>query len=341
MNIDLGRTDVREASGREHLLTVVFGLWMTVGLFLDGYFHQNLAGDSESFLTPWHGAFYSGFAATAIWLVTLSTRRSPTTSGWSLAYLPPGYQGARLGIVLFALGGAGDAAWHTAFGVERGIDALLSPTHLLLFAGLVLLLTAPLRAAWAATSSPPGRWMVVASVTSAAALAGFFVNFAWGLGIGALARVPYDAVTEAGEVEVIAGVGSTVVTTMVLFGAARLLRGAVVVPIGGFSVLFGVVALLVSVAFDEDAEGVVAAVAAGAALDWLLVRRRRRGHEEGLRFGAASTVLWGVYFSLLRASGGIEWQPEIWIGAVILNGFVACAIGGSGRLRVAAEIREG
>ena len=54
------------ATGREHLGTVLFGLWMTVGLFLDGYFHQNLDDDVESFLTPWHCVFYAGFVASAL-----------------------------------------------------------------------------------------------------------------------------------------------------------------------------------------------------------------------------------------------------------------------------------
>ena len=49
MDIDVnappvGSGDRRRPEDREHLGTVLFGLWMTVGLFLDGYFHQNLEG---------------------------------------------------------------------------------------------------------------------------------------------------------------------------------------------------------------------------------------------------------------------------------------------------------
>ena len=334
MNIEVkptapaSRPGVIPASGREHLGTVLFGLWMTVGLFLDGYFHQNLDAGGESFLTPWHGVFYAGFTASALWLAAMSRRRAPGVVDWRLSSLPPGYDGARMGLALFAIGGIGDAAWHSAFGVERGIDALLSPTHLLLFAGLTLILTAPLRAARAVPEHPPGRWMITGSVITATALVGFFLNFTWGLGIAAFTRVPYDAVTDAGETAVIAGVASMLVTTVVLFSAARVRLAAGDVPAGAFTTLFTITALLVSVAFDEDAEGVAAAALAGAALD-VLVRTRRAGptrRPHGLAFAGASAVLWLTYLGLLKALDGIEWQVEIWLGAVALCSLAAAAV---------------
>jgi len=316
------------ATGREHLVTVACGLWMTIGLFVDGYFHENLEQATESFITPWHAVFYAGFTASALWIASMARRRDHTAS-WQLRHLPAGYGFARLGLLLFAVGGAGDLAWHTSFGVEKGVDALLSPTHLILFLGLVLILSAPFRAARAEPASPPKPWMIVTSVISATALVGFFLNWAWGLGISSLVRVPYDAVSEAGEPEVIAGVASMVVTTAVLFGAARLILSTGPAPAGAFALLFGAVALLVSVAFDEDAEGVGAAVAAGAALDVLLRPPRAvRSSPQHLAvaFGAASTLLWVVYLGLLATLDGIEWQPEIWIGAIVLNTLAAYAM---------------
>lgn len=309
------------ATDREHLLTVIFGLWMTVGLFLDGYFHQNLDRPSESFLTPWHAVFYAGFTASALWIASMSRRRDHGAFDWRLRSLPPGYEGARTGMVLFAVGGVGDAAWHAAFGVERGVDALLSPTHLLLFAGLVLILTAPHRAANAAPSSPPRPWMMTGSVISATALVGFFLNFAWGLGIAALARTAYDPGSEVGETEVIAGVASMLVTTGVLFGSARLLVARRLPPLGALVALFGLVALLVSAAFDEDIEGVGAALLAGAVLEVAIRTTILRTQA----FFAAAVVLWATYLGVL-AIEGIEWQPEIWIGAIVLNALAASAI---------------
>lgn len=307
------------ATEREHLVTVVCGLWMTVGLFLDGYFHQNLDGTTESFLTPWHAVFYSGFAASALWIGSMSRRRDGGSFDWQLRHLPAGYELARVGLALFAAGAVGDSVWHSAFGVERGIDALLSPTHLLLFVGLVLILTAPFRAATASPSSP-SPWMVATSLISATALVGFFLNFAWGLGIAALARTAYDPVSQAGETHVIAGVGSTLVTTVVLFGAARMLVGRRPPP-GAYAAVFGVVSLLVSAAFDEDIEGVAAGVVGGVLLDVLMHTRTPRA----VSFAVASGTMWLIYLGLL-ALEGIEWQAEIWIGAVVLNTIAAYVI---------------
>ena len=294
---------------------------MTAGLFLDGYFHQNLDGESESFLTPWHAVFYAGFAASALWMAGMSRRRSSGRIDWLLGSLPPGYEGARIGLGLFAFGGLGDALWHTALGVERGVDALLSPTHLVLFAGLVLILTAPVRALRCAPDAPPRPWMLVGSVTSAAALVGFFLNFAWGLGIAAYTRVGYNSISEVGETQVFAGVASTIVTTVVLCGAARTLLHTGPPPAGALTVLFVVVALLVSAAFDEDAEGVVAALVAGLTLD-AGVRRTNPGPA----FFVGTAALWIVYFGLLRTLDGIEWQPEIWVGALVLNALLGYAV---------------
>jgi hypothetical protein len=313
------------ASSREHLGTVLFGLWMTVGLFLDGYFHQNLDTDGESFLTPWHAVFYSGFAATLWWLAAMARRRGGPVD-WRLSPLPPGYGGARAGVLLFAAGAVGDAAWHTAFGVERGIDALLSPTHLLLFSGLLLVLTSPLRAARAAPWASPSPWVVAGSLISATALVGFFLNFAWGLGIAALSRVEYDPVSDLGEIAVIAGVASTLVATAVLFAAGRMLAVIGPPPRAAVAALFSGTALLVSAAFDEDLEGVVAAIAAGVLLD---VAVRQAGHRPWMMpaaFAATAAVMWATYFGLLIAGDGIEWQAEIWIGAVVLNALLAVGI---------------
>ena len=47
---------------------------------------------------------------------------------------PAGYGLGMVGVVGFAAGGGGDMVWHMIFGVEVDLEALLSPSHLLLFA---------------------------------------------------------------------------------------------------------------------------------------------------------------------------------------------------------------
>jgi hypothetical protein len=39
------------------------GTWLMIGLFVDGWAHNNLGEALETSFTPWNAVFYSGFAA--------------------------------------------------------------------------------------------------------------------------------------------------------------------------------------------------------------------------------------------------------------------------------------
>lgn len=315
---------------REDRLTLLFSTFLIVGLFLDGYAHEELLDANESFLTPWHAVFYAGFGAAAAWTWSLAARRR--RPGQSLiAALPAGYELSPIGLVVFGVGGIGDALWHGAFGVEVGIDALLSPTHLVLFTGLMLLLLAPWRAAMrrpGPESSRAGAW----SIVLATALVGFFANYVWGLGIQELVRVPYNAASQAGETEVIAGIGSVLVTTAIVFGAAAiLLRGGRLAP-WWFAVTFGLVAALVSLAFDEGAAGVVAALGGGIVLDALTREKVARRLPTPFAFGLSAAAMWAAFFAMVGADTGVAWPPEIWSGAVALAALFAWLLGHGGQM---------
>ena len=290
---------------RDDTVTVVGGLWLTIGLFLDGYAHENiLTGDSESFFTVWHAVFYAGFAATAAWLVHLR-RRGPLDDAYRLALV---------GIVLFGVGGIGDLVWHSALGVETGIDALLSPTHLVLFVGLILILTTALR-------HRPDSTAAVVSVGLATALAGFFTSWGWGFGIAELTEVRYDPATKAGELELIAGLASIALTTVILCGAAlavtRQRR-----PFGTHAVLFTATALLVTAGFDEGWQGIPAAFAGGLALDLITGRVSRLAV-----LPTSMLVTWATYLALVRFSIDTNgWPAEIWTGAPVMAALLAAGL---------------
>ena len=62
--------------------------------------------------------------------------------------MPPGYELAIVGVLIFMAGGVGDMIWHEIFGIEIGVEALLSPTHLILAVGMTLIISGPFRAGW-------------------------------------------------------------------------------------------------------------------------------------------------------------------------------------------------
>lgn len=132
------------ATYRTNLVTVLLGMWFTIGLLFDAWAHNNVP-NLETFFTPWHAVFYSGFTATAAWVLwTARDRRA----------IPPGYRPAVIAVFGFAIAALGDLTWHTVFGIEQNINILFSPTHLGLIASMLVIVTTPLRAAWADPAIP-------------------------------------------------------------------------------------------------------------------------------------------------------------------------------------------
>src|SRR5262245_2062951 len=168
MTTVLDRSDVAArptATFRDDLVTALLGGWFAVGLMLDAWAHNNVPG-LETFFTPWHAVFYSGFLATAGWVLWVC--RSTLRTG--LASVPVGYASTPFAIVAFALGGVGDLTCHTAFGIEQDISILFSPTHLVLVASMFVIVTTPLRSAWANDGIPhcPGLVRLLPAILSAA-----------------------------------------------------------------------------------------------------------------------------------------------------------------------------
>jgi hypothetical protein len=114
-------------------------LCFVVGIFLDGWAHNHIP-ELESFFTPWHAVLYTGYALTAIVLLAWT---------WHRKAIPAGHGLSLFGSLLFFLGGIGDMLWHIVFGVEADIEALLSPTHIVLAIGAALVMSGGARHFWA------------------------------------------------------------------------------------------------------------------------------------------------------------------------------------------------
>ncbi|MFI0608138.1 MAG: TolB family protein [Anaerolineae bacterium] len=169
-----------EASPRFDALMALLGLWFVVGMFVDAWAHHHTL--PETFWTPWHGLLYSGFLALAVALLLGLQRGRRAGRTWREA-LPRGYLPGLAGAAVFALGGVGDAVWHTLFGIEANVDAIFSPSHLTLSIGAMLLLAGPLRSAWRRAGSLRdagwGRaWPATLSIAYSLLLIHFFIQFA-------------------------------------------------------------------------------------------------------------------------------------------------------------------
>lgn len=320
-------------NGRTDLITVLFGTWLMLGLFLDGYAHTNLIDQLESFLTPWHAVFYSGFIATALWVVWAVVNRIGDGTGLR-SRVPPGYGLAVLGIAVFAVGGVGDAIWHTILGIEQGVDALLSPTHLLLFVGILLIMTTPIRAAAHRDAGERlvglDRYSVALSATLTTALLAFFFFYVWAPAHAVWAEQPFNGSTGEGELVVALGIGGILISNLILLGplAAILRRWR---PPTGF-VTFAWVAGngMVAAAFDLELNLALAVGLAGGLVADSVIRLTGAGpsSRSGTMLTLTLTPLcaWSVYFLGIGVFGDLRWPPEIWGGAILFAGLMGLGL---------------
>jgi hypothetical protein len=320
----------------------VFGGWLILGLFVDGWAHVNLPG-LETFFTPWHGLLYSGLLAGALWLAALARRGHRHGYPWRRA-LPVGYPPAAVGVLAFGAGGIGDMLWHVAFGVETGLDALLSPTHLVLLTGGALVLTSALRAGWARPLDPAGPSLrgelpAVLSLVLVTALAAFFLLyvsvFTGPAAAQELTPIPEGAPGhEAAELPAVAGLSAYLVTTALLVAPVLLAERAGRRPRGLIVLLVAVVAWLsVSVGgFTPYGTAAATAVTLAAAVAELLVARLDGvGMPETLRAPAlavtTTALVWTAQMLAVAATEGIDWPVELWSGVVLLSALAAASLG--------------
>jgi hypothetical protein len=325
-------------AARQELVTVFFGLWLMVGLFVDGWAHNNLA-ELETFFTPWHALFYSGFTWSAAWVGWVALRSGALERGPRA--LPLGYGGAVAGVALFGLGGLGDMTWHSLLGIEQGIEALFSPTHLLLFLGALLILSAPFRAAWQA--DPPGTaptyralLPVVASLTLTATLFAFMLMFFAAFGTDGAVRPVVDfaeGLDPDGASSYwmqVSTIGAVFTTTVVLVAPLLLTARRWQPPAGTATTLFTTVAVLTG-ALDEYATPlfVAAAVVAGVVSDVLLRALRPGPSRPGASWALGALVplvVWSLWFGAVALSGGVGWAAEMWTGTILWSSVLGATL---------------
>jgi hypothetical protein len=326
------------ATQRDDLVTTALCGWVVTGMVLDAWAHQNVS-QLETFFTPWHAVLYSGFLAVMTWMVA----RVVVAAGprRELAAVPAGYGLGVLGGAIFLLSGIGDGIWHTIFGIERNLEAALSPTHIGLFVGALLVFTTPLRAAWSSDrlgAAPSLRAFLppLLSLTFAAVLVSFLFFYLSAFRDPA-ATVPFErwarAVAQPFPLRTWTrpnGIASVLVTNLILLAPVLLLLRRWRPPFGTATVLFTTVAVLTT-ATQELAHGelVLAALAGGLAADWTIAWSSRtvsRTRAHRLVATITPVALWTSYFLVLQLTDGIAWPAELWTGSIIFAGLSGLAL---------------
>ncbi|MBT2567669.1 hypothetical protein J7I84_14385 [Arthrobacter sp. ISL-85] len=326
----------RSTTAGEDVITLVAGVWLLTGTYVDGWAHNNLR-NLETFFTPWHAVLYSGFAACAVWIATLTWRRHAPGTRWTDA-VPAGYGPAVGGVLLFLASGVADFAWHSVFGIEQNISALFSPSHLGLATGGFLILGAPFSAAWQAPAQPGARLIpALASAMLAGMVAAFILQeFAVFARHGLIqtyttAAGAQPAVTVPTSSSIMVSLATFLVSTFALFVPVLLLslrwRLHFVVPAA--MALIPSAALQVMVAL-RDAWLVPVALAGSILVGavWAVIRPTP-GHPARLMTAAGliPIVFWAPYFAgVALHDGALSFSPEIWSGTLVWTGLGMLAL---------------
>lgn len=322
--------------GFDWLLVALSG-WLLSGLYLDGWAHTHEVG-VETFFSTWHAVLYSGYLTAAIVLLAATVRNYTLGYAWHEA-VPAGYSGALLGAGLFALGGLGDMAWHLAFGIEIGIEPLLSPTHLLLALGGFLIASGPLRAAWLRPDRPvthtwAGLLPVVLTLAFGLSLFTFFTDYlhpfanTWEAG-------RYQPVYDMAYARQAAGMGSIFLQAGILMGFVLLALRRWRLPPGSMTLVLGLSTGLMVTMHDIYVDtGPLplfgAAVLGGLAADgllWALKPTPQRRTAWRVFAFAMPAILYACYYAALALfADGTWWAIHAWTGAIILAGVVGLLI---------------
>jgi hypothetical protein len=303
---------------------VVGFVWFVFGLFIDGWAHNNGRVD-DSFFTPYHFVFYSGFLmVTLVHLVALVQGRRQGAS-WREA-LPKGYNLSLIGLVIFGLGGVSDMFWHELFGIEGSIDALISPTHLLLAIGMTLIITGPIRAAGHRLRR--GEYPA-APLTVLLALAFFMLILAFMLQY-AYFYVQYWAATGRttggiiGELQQVAGYTAILIDTVIIVGPMLLIMRRWRFPAGSFTLIL-VLNLFFMTVMKMDFLALPVALVAGIMTDGLYAALRPRpdrpGAWRGFAVGAAM-LLPALFLAMLVWQRDVWWTVHVLFGLPVMAGLV-------------------
>lgn len=307
-------------------LMIGLAVWLVGGLFLDGWAHHHLDSALETFLTPWHAVFYSSFFATVGVLGGAMFKYRRAASRWYAA-IPAGYELSLAGIALFFVGGIGDGIWHTLFGIESDVEALVSPTHLMIAIGMMLIISGPYRARrLRAEQQPTSGWgdqaPSILSLTLTLALLSFFLQFAhplvetWTM----TNTVEYAAVPLAFRQEF--GLSTVLITSITLAGALLVLVGRHErLPFGSLTALLGINTLAMSALHDQYA------VLPGALIVGLLADVLARASWAHVSRITAARMLATIVPALFAANllvtlgltGELTWSIHMWTGTLVLT----------------------
>jgi hypothetical protein len=341
----LDRTKARSTPAFDITFALVT-LLAIVGLWLDVWSHVTYGAD-QSIFSEYHLLFYSATVMAGLLLAYTGITNLLAGHRWSDA-LPVGYSLSLAGIIFFGLDGCVDLTSHAIWGFETGLEALNSPTHIGLFAGIFVFASGPIRAEVARQRRGDPMTLVrltpfvlsVVSTLSAITFPTFLylplIGKPWALQV---ARVDQGATL---------GVLGVFLETAIAMGILLWIVRRVSLPPGSITLIFGLYCLLTMLATRIPIflpiwliVGVLSDVAT-------VILKPSSGDVWRFRaFGAVvPLIMWSVYYAffiITGLGGGVWFTGYIWTGSIVeagLIGYVLAFLMTSNSTRDAADVTD-
>lgn len=338
----------------------VASLWLSGGILVDAWYHFHET--VESFFEPAHGLLFAGLLAS--YAFTAAAVFGYHRRGYPLRRASPtGYELTVVGLVVTLAGGILDMVKHTLWGFEEGFDALLSPTHLVIGAGIFLIIMGPIRAA-SSRANPPrtllGQLPMLLCVSSMMELIHWGTQFIFLSGaesmnaLSSTASLPNDTLTlltlkydnqGLGLLSVFVQSALIVGFSLFLLRRFRLARGALVVML--------VVGNIFIAAAHSNYPGQFWAVVLASCVAGVLGELFRLDPEvrSASRWSGFSFFVpfayWSVFLAVLGATmGGLWWSRDVVSGSILFAGLTGLFVnavasnGGLASAHPAAESRK-
>jgi hypothetical protein len=317
-------------------MMAIASLWLSGGIMIDAWYHFH--STVETFFEPAHALLYAGLLASYIFTAAATVAGRRQGYPWASA-LPSGYEVTPPGLIICLLGGASDMVKHSLWGFEEGFNALLSPTHLLIGAGMFLIIAGPIRSALR-RPSPPNTLLAQLPLLLCAASVMELIH--WGTQFVFLseaeamnapispASMPHATLTLLTLQYDKQGIGllAVIVQSLLVAGFFLYLARRLRLAPGALAVVLVMGNAFIAAA-HSNYSGQFVAVIVASAIAGVIVEPFRLDPADQLaaRWSVAAFTVpaayWAVLLAVLALSmGGIWWTPDVISGSVLFAGLV-------------------
>ncbi len=331
-----GTTSRPPASTTYDWLMTIASLWLAAGIMIDAWYHFH--STVETFFEPAHALLYAGLLASYVFTAVAIVAGHRQGYPWRCA-LPAGYEATLAGLVICLAGGVSDMVKHSLWGFEEGFNGLLSPTHLLIGAGMLLIVAGPIRSVLVRPEPPrtlTAQLPLLLSAASMLELVHWATQFIFlseaenGNAPLSPASVPHATLTLLTLQYDKQGIGllAVIVQSILVSGFFLYLARRIRLAPGAVAVLLVVGNAFVAAA-QSNYVGQFVAVIVASAIAGVIVDLFRLDPADQLayRWGIAAFTVPAIYWAVLLATlaltmGGIWWSPDVISGSILFAGLV-------------------